>query len=79
MVTGSVVWLLWRYRLQSSSGSDSIVVDVDELRPAAQQELENALNRVGILGEVQARIRGTVLRKGDESYRLAASELVLVE
>ncbi|NIR58646.1 MAG: hypothetical protein GWO02_03565, partial [Gammaproteobacteria bacterium] len=62
VVTGSVVWLLWRYRLQSTSGSDSMVVEVDGLRPAAQQDLENALNQVGILGEVQARIRGTVLR-----------------
>ena len=79
MVTGSVVWLLWRYRLQSNSGSDSMVVDVEGLQPAAQQELEQAIDRVGILGEVQARIRGTVVRKDEESYRLAASELVLVE
>jgi predicted nucleic acid-binding Zn-ribbon protein len=79
VVTGSVVWLLWRYRLQSNNGSDSMVVDVDGLQPATQQELEKAIDRVGILGEVQARIRGTVVRKDEESYRLAASELVLAE
>ena len=79
VVTGSVVWLLWRYRLQSDSGSDSMVIDVEGLRSANQEALEEAIDRVGVLGQVHARIRGTILRQGEESYRLAASELVLVE
>jgi predicted nucleic acid-binding Zn-ribbon protein len=79
VVTGSVVWLLWRYRLQSDSGPDSMVIDVEGLRPADQKELKNAVDRVGALAQVHARIRGTIVRQGEESYRLAASELVLVE
>jgi hypothetical protein len=79
VVTGSVVWLLWRYRLQSDSGSDSMVIDVEGLRSANQEALEEAIDRVGVLGQVHARIRGTIVHQGEESYRLAASELVLVE
>ena len=49
------------------------------VHPMYLEELEKAIDRVGILGEVQARIRGTVVRKDAESYRLTASELVLAE
>jgi hypothetical protein len=79
VVTGSVVWLLWRYRLQSDSGSGSMVIDVEGLRTADQNELRDAIDRVGVLGQVHARIRGTIEPQGEEHYRLAASELVLVE
>ncbi len=79
VVTGSVVWLLWRYRLQSDSGPDSMVIDVEGLRTADQEVLQEAIDRVGVLGQVQARIRGTIEPRGEEHYRLAASELVLVE
>ena len=79
VVTGSVVWLLWRYRLQSESGPDSMVIDVEGLRTADQKELQEAIDRVGILGQVHARIRGTIERRGTQHYRLTASKLVLVE
>jgi hypothetical protein len=79
VVTGSVVWLLWRYRLQSESGPDNMVIDVEGLRTTDQKELQEAIDRVGVLGQVHARIRGTIERQGEEHYRLAASELVLVE
>ncbi len=79
VVTGSVVWLLWRYRLQSESGPDSMVIDVEGLRTADQKELQEAIDRGGILGQVHARIRGTIERRGTQHYRLTASELVLVE
>ena len=56
-----------------------MVIDVEGLRPADQKELKKAIDRAGVLGQVHARIRGTIERQGAESYRLAASELVLVE
>ena len=79
IVTGPVVWMLWRYRLQSDSGTHSMVVDVEGIEPADQAELRAAIDRVGVLGQVQARIRGTLVHQGGESYRLSASELALVE
>ena len=79
VVTGSIVWQLWRYRLQSTSGKSSMVIDLKGLRPDERTELSNAINKAGSLGEVRARIRGTVERQGAEGYRLAASELVMIQ
>ena len=79
VVTGSVVWLLWRYRLQSDSGPGSLVIDVDGLQSTDQTVLKKAMDEVGLLGQVRARIKGIIQRRGDTSYHLAASEVVLVE
>jgi hypothetical protein len=79
VVTGSVVWLLWRYRLQSKTGKSSMVIDLKGLRPDERTELGKAINEAGVMGEVRARIRGTVERQGPESYRLGASELVVIQ
>jgi len=79
VVTGSVVWLLWRYRLQSDNGSGSMVIDVNSLQSTDQTVLKKAMKEVGLLGQVRARIKGIIERQGEQSYRLAASELVLVE
>jgi hypothetical protein len=56
-----------------------MVIDVEGLRTADQNELQEAIDRVGILGQVHARIRGTIERRGTQHYRLTASNLVLVE
>ena len=74
-----VVWLLWRYRLQSDSGPGSLVIDVDGLQSTDQTVLKKAMDEVGLLGQVRARIKGIIQRRGDTSYHLAASEVVLVE
>jgi len=79
VVTGSVVWLLWRYRLQSESGPGSLVIDVDGLQSTDQTVLKKAMEEVGLLGQVRARIKGIIERRGDATYHLAASEVVLVE
>ncbi len=79
VVTGSVVWHLWRYRLQSDTGPRSLVIDIKGLRPDDRTELRRAVNEAGLLGDVRIRIRGTVERQGAASYRLAASGLAVIE
>jgi hypothetical protein len=79
VVTGSMVWLFWRYRLKSEIGQNSIVIDVAGLRRAEQAKLEAAIEKVGFLGQVLVRIKGKVERQTVATFRLAASELVLVE
>ena len=79
VVTGSVVWLQWRYRLQSDRGQASMVIDVKGLGTDDQENLRKAVDGAGPLGRVRARIMGTIERHGLASYRLAASDLVLTE
>jgi hypothetical protein len=79
VVTGPVVWLLWRYRLQSDRGPGSLVIDTAGLRAEEIARLEAAVEHAGFLGAVRARIRGRVERETEATYRLAASELALVE
>jgi len=78
-VTGSVIQLFSRYRLRSETGKETIVIDIDGLRPADQAELEAALDKVGMLAGVRARILGRVQRQEAANFHLAASELVLLD
>ena len=79
VVTGSVVWLLRRYWLRSDNGQESIMIDVDGLQPNARSDLEDAVVNIETLARVRARITGTVEPRGSDGYRLAASEVVLLE
>ncbi|MDX1575768.1 MAG: hypothetical protein R3285_06220, partial [Kiloniellales bacterium] len=79
VVTGSVVHLMWDYRLKSETGQNSLVVNVDGLSPANRARLASAVERAGLLGQVRARIKGTVRRQTPATFELAASELTLIE
>ena len=79
VVTGSVMWLLRRYWLRSDSGRESMVIDVDGLKPDDRYELENAVVNLETLAQVRARITGTIEQRGSDSYRLAASELMMAK
>ena len=79
VVTGSVVWLLRRYWLQSESGHMSMLIDVKGLQADDRNKLKHAVVQIEVLAQARARITGTVERQGSENYRLAATDLVLVE
>ena len=79
VVTGSVVWLLRRYWLQSESGTKSLLIDVAGLQSDVQARLRDSVAKIEFLAQVKARITGTIERQGSEAYRLAATELVFVE
>lgn len=79
VVTGSVMWLLRRYWLQSDSGGLRMVIDVAGLRWDDRNRLKNAVAQIDSLVEARARIRGTIEQRGSEDYRLAATQLVFVE
>jgi len=79
VVTGSIVWLLRRYWLQSDSGHMSMLIDVGGLRPDDRNKLEDAVVRIEYLAQVRARITGTIERQESETHHLAATELILVE
>jgi tetratricopeptide (TPR) repeat protein len=79
VVTGAVVHLLWDYRLKAETGQNSIAIDVDGLSPANRARLESAIEEAGLLGQIRARIRGTVRRQTPATFELAASELTLIE
>jgi hypothetical protein len=79
MVTGSVIWLLRRYWLQSDSGQLRMLIDVERLQSDDRNKLKNAVVQIEFLAQVRARITGTIERQGSENYRLAAVELVFVE
>jgi hypothetical protein len=79
VVTGSVVWLLRRYWFQSDSGHMRMVIDVEELQSDVRNKLKDAVVKIEFLAQVRARITGMIERQGSENYRLAATELVLVE
>jgi hypothetical protein len=73
------VWLLRRYWLQSDGGTRSLLIDVDGLQSEVRNRLKDAVEKIDYLAEAKARITGTIERQGSKAYRLAATELVLVE
>jgi hypothetical protein len=79
VVIGSVNRFFWRYRLRAETGQNSIVLDVDGLRQADRSALESAIETSGLLGQVRARIKGRIERQSVATFRLVASELVLVD
>jgi len=79
VVTAPVVWLLRQYWLRSDGGRETMVIDVEALGPDDRQVLEEAVVKLETLTEVRARITGTIERQGSETYRFAATRLVLVE
>jgi uncharacterized membrane protein YgcG len=78
VVTGSVIHLLWDYRLKAETGQNSIVIDVDGLSPANRAMLDAAIERAGLLGQVRARVKGRVRRQTPATFELAATELTLI-
>jgi hypothetical protein len=79
VVTGSVVWLLRRYWLQSDSGHMNMLIDVKGLQADDRNKLKDAVVQIEFLAQARARITGTVERQGSETYHIAATEMVLVE
>jgi hypothetical protein len=79
MVTGSVIWLLRRYWLQSDSGHLRMLIDVKGLQIDDRNKLKDAVVQIEFLAQARARITGTVERQGSENYHLAATQLVLFE
>jgi len=79
VVTGSVIWLVRRYWLQSDSGQMSMMIDVEGLHSDDRTKLKDAVVQMEFLVQVRARITGTIERQESEHYHLAATELVLVE
>ncbi len=92
-VAGPVGYVFWDYRLVAESGRNSIVIDIDRLSQADRDKLDAAIDEAGYLGEVRARIKGTVepqflrhLQLGSTRwsvrsaiFQLAATELSLGE
>ncbi len=79
VVTGSVIWLVRRYWLQSDSGQMRMLIDVQGLHSDDRTKLKDALVQMESFIQVQARLTGTIERQESENYHLAATELVLVE
>ena len=79
VVTGSLYRLLQQYRLESRLGRKSLVVDVTGLRRTQHDRLQQAIAGTGVISTVRARISGRVVRGAAETYRLLATDLVLVE
>jgi len=79
VVTGSVVWLLQRYWLQSESGHKSMVIGIEDLHLDDRNKLKDDVAKIEYLAQVRARITGTVERQGSENYRLAATQFELIE
>ena len=78
VVTGSVMWLLRRYWLQSDNGRMKMLIDIQGLRSDERAGLRDAVARIEFLARARARITGTVERQGGEGYRLAATKLTFV-
>lgn len=76
-VAGPVVHLMWDYRLVA--GPKSLVIDVDGLSQKDRAELDAAIDKAGFLGQVPARITGTVERQSLVTFKLAATELSLLD
>ena len=74
-----MVQFFWDYRLIAERGQNSIVVDVNGLSQAERDKLDAAIDKAGFLGQVQARITGTVERQALATFQLAATQLVLSE
>lgn len=78
VVTGSVVYLFWEYRLRAETGQNSIVINVDRLDQADRTRLNAAIERAGFLGQVRARIEGRVSQQTPVTFELVATELTLI-
>lgn len=79
VVTGSVMWLLRRYWLQSDSGRMRMLIDVQGLGSDERNKLKDAVARIEFLARARVRVTGTIERHGIEGYRLAATKLVFVQ
>jgi len=79
MVTGSVIWLLRRYWLQSDSGQLRMLIDVERLQSDERNKLREVVAQIESLVQARAHIMGTIERHGTDGYRLAATKLVFVE
>jgi len=79
VVTGSLVRLFNHYRLRSDSGANTIVIDIDGIRPMDRTKLEAAIEEASLLVPVRARVKGTVEPLSPAGYRLVASDLQLLE
>lgn len=79
VVTGSLLRLLKRYRLQSQSGWKTLIVDVTEIHRAQHDKLKESIAKAGPIGLVRAQINGKVERGSAETFRLVASEVTLIE
>jgi hypothetical protein len=78
-IAGRVAHLFWNYRLIAEVGQNSIVIDIDGLSQTERVKLEAAIDKAGFLGQVQARIKGTVERRALATFQLAATHLALAE
>jgi hypothetical protein len=79
VVTGSVIWLVRRYWLQSDSGQMRMLIDIEELDSEDRTMLKDALVQMDYPVQVRARLMGTIEQQESENYHLAATKLVLVE
>lgn len=79
VVTGALVRLFNRYRLKSEAGANTIVIDINGLRPAERTKLDAAIEAASLLVPVRAQIRGTVEGQSATGYRLVASDMKLLE
>lgn len=79
VVTGSILHLLERYRLQSHSGTKSLVVEVVGVPRSDLLTFERAIDVAGLLGEVRVRIRGRVDGDSQTTFHLVATDLMLAE
>lgn len=79
VVTGALVRLFNRYRLKSEVGANTIVIDIDGIRPSERTKLEAAIATASLLVPVRARITGKVEGRSSADYRLVASDLQLLE
>ena len=79
VVTGSVMWLLRRFWLQSDNGQQKILLDVEGLQPDERALLTDAVARIEFLARARAHITGKVERHGVKDYRLAATKLTFVQ
>jgi len=78
-ITGSVVRLFKRYRLRSETGPNTIVLDIDGIRPSDRARLEAAIEEASLLVPLRARIKGKVERQSPVTFHLVASDLVLLD
>jgi hypothetical protein len=79
VVTSSLFRLLQQYRLESRLGRKSLVVDVTGLQRTQHDLLQQAIAGTGVMSTVRAQISGRVVRGSGETYRLLATDLVLLE
>ncbi len=79
VVTGPLLHLLQKYRLQSKSSQRTMIVDVAGIDRAQHYMLQEAIAGAGLIGSVRAQISGEVVRGSAKKFHLVASDLILVE